>query len=63
MSLLMNGWHGWDALTAEFWGQGDNFAYDRFALRALVDERRRKGNAAGERLAEIYSSLPEPWRH
>ena len=62
VSLLMNGWHGWDALTAVFWGTGDNFAYDGFALRALVDERRRKGDLAGERLAEIYSSLPTPWR-
>ena len=65
-SLLTNGWHGWDALTAEFWAwPGDpNFvSYDRFAASTLVNERRRNGDAASERLAEIYSSLPTPWRH
>jgi hypothetical protein len=62
VSLLMNGWHGWDALTAEFWGQGNSFAYDGLAIRVLVDERRRRGDAAAARLAELYSSLPTLWK-
>ena len=65
----MQAWNLVESLAISPWkeppGGGDPlmFRFSRLAAETLIRVRERKGDAAARQLAEIYSSLPTPWRH